>query len=182
MNMSAEYKKAIILLLFLLAFMPFRAVSADTGPKPTMDFTFEQGIPGQQLTIVSGTLYECEQADCQDAQPLTVAGPQHFTCNATTCYALAYGFSAYHRLEIQFSDGKTRQSSIFQTAGFNSIYKVTIQPDDLLVEAQSNPGNLMPTNYLSASVILICACVLCLIVVVVIVVVVLVVSRKSKKQ
>lgn len=179
--MNAKYKKVIILLLFLLAFLPFRVVSADTGPKPTMGFTFEQGIPGQQVTIVSGTLYECEQSDCQDAKPLAELGPQRFTCDVTSCYALAYGFSPYHRLEIQFSDGKTRRSNIFQTNGFNSSYKVTIRPDDLLVEAQVNPFNFLPINYLPVGIVLLCACLLCLIVVV-IVVVVLILNRKSRKQ
>lgn len=181
--MDTKYKKLIVLLWFALALTPFRSVAADTGPKPTMDFTFVQGIPGQQLSILSGTLFECEQSDCSDAKPLVTAGPQHFSCDAAACSALAYGFSPYHRLEIQFSDGKTRQSNIFQTAGFNSIYKVTIRPDDLLVESQFNPGNLLPTNYLPANVVLLlCACLLCLVVVVVIVIVVVVSRRRSKNQ
>jgi hypothetical protein len=181
--MRTKCRRLIILLLFWLAFIPFRTVSADTGPKPTMgfDFIFEPGISGQQVTIVSGTLYECEQADCQDAKPLAQLGPQHFSCEATTCNALGYGFSPYHRLEIQFSDGKARQSNIFQTEGFNSTYKVTVRPDDLLVEGQFNPANLLPINSFPVSVVLLCACLLCLIVVVIVVVVILVVKRRSKK-
>ncbi len=181
MPVSMKYKKVLILILFLLGIMPFRDVSADTGPKPTMGFTFEQGIPGQQLSITSGMLYECEQADCQDAKPLARLGPQHFACQAATCNALAYGFSPYHRLEILFSDGKTRRSNVFQTAGFDSIYRVTIRQDDLLVEAQFNPVNLLPTTYLPLDVLLFCACALGLLAVV-IVAVVLIVRRRSKKQ
>jgi hypothetical protein len=49
---------------------------------------------------------------------------------------MAYGFSRYHRLEIQFSDGKMRQSNIFETAAFSSKYTVTVRPNDLLVEGQ----------------------------------------------
>ena len=168
--MSAKCRRVLILILFWLAFVPFRAVSADTGPKPTMDFTFEQGIPGQQLTIVSGILYECDQADCQDAKPLAQLGPQGFSCGDTSCHALGYGFSTYHRLEIQFSDGKTRQSNMFQTDGFDSTYQVTIRPDDLLVKAQINPLNLLPTRNLPVTVVLLCACLLGLIVVIVLVI------------
>ena len=76
-----------------------------------MDFTFTQEFPGTQVSIVSGTMFECQQSDCSDAKPLMEAGPQRFSCEATSCHALAYGFSDYHRLEIQFSDGKTRQSN-----------------------------------------------------------------------
>jgi hypothetical protein len=131
------HKRSTLLLLFLLlAFLPTRAALADTGPKPTMNFEFKQQGSGKPVTITSGILYECEQSDCSDASPLKELGPQRFTCDANTCSALAYGFSPYHRLEIQFSDGKTRQSNIFGTAGFDSKYTVTIRPDDLLVEAQ----------------------------------------------
>ncbi len=127
--------KLFLLLLLFQVLLPPRVVLADTGPKPTMDFEFKQESTGEQLTITSGILYECGQPDCSDAVPLGEAGPQRFTCEANNCHALAYGFHPYHRLEIQFSDGKTRQSNIFKTAGFNSQYTVTVRPDDLLVEA-----------------------------------------------
>lgn len=67
-------------------------------------------------------------------------GPQRFTCEVNSCRATAYGFAPYHRLEIQFSDGKTRQSNVFETAGFDSEYSVIIRPGDLLVEAQFSLG------------------------------------------
>jgi hypothetical protein len=131
--------------MLVLLFLPAHVVFADTGPKPTMDFEFKQGIPGGAVTIVSGILYECERSDCSDAAPLQALGPQRLTCDALSCNALAYGFSRYHRLEIQFSDGKTRQSNIFKTAGFDSRYLVTINQDDLTVEAQFTLGVLPPT-------------------------------------
>ena len=132
--MTPKFKTLAILFLFLLAFLPSRIVSADTGPKPTMQFEFKQELPSGQVTITSGIMYECEQADCSDAKPLAVRGPQHFTCDTSGCRVLAYGFSPYHRLEIQFSDGKTRLSNIFETGGFDSVYQVTVHPDNLLVE------------------------------------------------
>jgi len=132
--------KLFALLSFFALFLPARVVLADTGPKPSMDFAFQQELPAEQVTITSGTLYECEQSDCSDAARLEEAGPQRFTCESTTCYAMAYGFSPYHRLEIQFSDGQTRQSNVFETAGFDSKYTVMVRPDDLLVEAQFSLG------------------------------------------
>jgi hypothetical protein len=59
---------------------------------------------------------------------------------------MAYGFRPYHRLEIQFSDGQTRQGNVFETAGFDSRYTVTIRPDDLLVEAQLSLGSFPRTG------------------------------------
>ena len=174
--MSAKYMRVLIVLIVLISWLPFQTASADTGPKPGMDFTFTQAFPGAQVSIVSGTLLECQQSDCSDAKPLPQLGPQHFGCEATSCSAVAYGFSDYHRLEIQFSDGKTRQSNIFKTAGFNSTYKVTIRQDDLLVESQLSLDLFSPLLY-----ILLCIC--CLVgLVVVIVAVVLIVRRRSKPQ
>ena len=165
--MTSIFKKSLILFVFLLAFLPSRIVSADIGPKPTMEFTFEQ--EGGQVTITSGIMYECEQADCSDAKPLEELGPQRFTCDTTSCRALAYGFSSYHKLEIQFSDGKTRLSNIFETGGFDSVYQVTMHPDDLLVEltsATAAPTEELPIQPQSngdgfprtATIILICVC------------------------
>lgn len=131
----------LLLLFLLLAFLPARAVFADTGPKPSMDFQFRQEMTGAPpLTITSGILFECNQPDCSDALPLEELGPQRFACEVNSCRALAYGFAPYHQIELEFSDGRTRQSNIFETAGFESKYMVTIRPDDLLVEARFSPG------------------------------------------
>ncbi|MFH2103865.1 MAG: hypothetical protein ABIJ39_10980 [Chloroflexota bacterium] len=94
-------KTGILLILLLLAvsFLPLRSVSADMGPKPSMSFEFKQEFTGDQVTITSGILLECEQSDCQDAKPLQEAGPQRFTCGESSCLAIAYGFSTYHQLE-----------------------------------------------------------------------------------
>lgn len=132
--------KLFVLLFSVPLLLPAQVALADTGPKPTMEFTFQQELPGEPLTITSGILFECDLPDCSDALPLEELGPQRFTCEANTCRAMAYGFAPYHRLEIQFSDGQTRQSNVFETAGFDSIYTVTIRPDDLLIEAQRSLG------------------------------------------
>jgi hypothetical protein len=153
--MISKIKKTF-LFLFLILLLPVPAVRADTGPKPTMDFQFQQDLSGGPLTITSGILYECEQPDCSDAAPLAELGPQRFTCEANSCYAMSYGFSPYHRLEIEFSDGQTLQSNIFETAGFNSKYTVTVRPEDLLVEAQFN---LVPSLRTILSMV-VCLCAL----------------------
>lgn len=142
-QMLAKLTK-LLLLLFLLACLPEHRALADTGPKPTMEFTFKPETTNTPVVIDSGVLYECEQSDCSDAAPLQQVGPQRFTCDATSCSALAYGFSRYHKMEIEFSDGKTRQSNIFQTAGFDSKYTVTVRSDDLLVESQLGLSALPP--------------------------------------
>ena len=142
--MKPKPTKLFLLLLFLQMLLPAQIALADTGPKPTMDFQFKYESTEEHPTIVSGILYECQQSDCGDAAPLQQLGPQGFRCDAGSCSATAYGFATYHKLEIEFSDEQTRQSNIFQTAGFDSKYTVTVRPDDLLVEAQFSLGILPP--------------------------------------
>lgn len=174
--MIHKFIRLLLLSLFLLALLPVRAALADTGPKPTMEFSFKPESGGGPITITSGTLYECDQSDCSDAAPLREVGPQRFTCEADSCHATAYGFSTYHRLEIEFSDGKTRQSNIFQTTGFSSKYTVTVRPNDLAVQAQFGLGLLPP------AILLVIGCVCVLIVVAVIVGLIIFLVRRSKKS
>ena len=152
--MRVQFKLSLLFLLLSQVLLPAGVVLADTGPKPGMDFEFKQEVEGEQVTITSGILYECDQADCSDAIPLEEVGPQGFYCQADRCSATAYGFAPYHRLEIRFSDGQIRQSNIFETAGFDSDYTVTVRPDDLLVEAQFSLGIFPRTGTL----LLACIC------------------------
>lgn len=140
--MISKLIKLFVLLLILQVLLPAQNVFADTGPKPTMDFEFKYESTEEHPTIVSGILYECQKSDCSDAAPLQQLGPQGFRCDSESCSATAYGFAPYHRLKIEFSDEETRQSNIFQTAGFDSKYAVTVGPADLLVEAQFSLGTL----------------------------------------
>lgn len=153
--MIAKLTKLLLLFLSLLAFFPARAVLADTGPKPTMDFQFTQEMTGEPpLTITSGVLFECDQPDCSDGSPLEELGPQRFTCEVNSCGATAYGFAPYHRIELEFSDGKTRRSNVFETAGFDSKYMVTIRPEELVVEARFSLGGFPRT----AIMLIACCC------------------------
>jgi hypothetical protein len=175
----------IIVSILVWSFLPIKPVHADTGPKPGMSFTFTQELPGDPVTIVSGELFECEQADCQDAAPLMEVGPQHFSCQEITCSALGYGFSTYHQIEIVFSDGVTRRSNVFKTIHFNSSYKVTIRQDDLLVEPQGGIFSFFDIfsgfSVLPGGTLAFCG--ICLAgVIVIIIIVFLLIRRASKKK
>ncbi|OGO18318.1 MAG: hypothetical protein A2Z14_03905 [Chloroflexi bacterium RBG_16_48_8] len=123
-----------VLVLFLLFIsLPTNHADADMGPKPSMDFEFEYES-GQSLEIIDGILYECDLPDCSDAKPLEELGPQRSSCTAYACSSLAYGYSDYHRLLIRFSDGKERQSNVFQSDSFNSTFRVLVRENDLFVE------------------------------------------------
>jgi hypothetical protein len=174
--MRPKLTKLVVLSLIFLVLMPVQIVFADTGPKPTMDFAFDQTLLESDLQVISGILYECDQPDCSDAAPLQEVGPQRFTCDTTSCQATAYGFAPYHKIEIEFSDEQTRQSNVFQTAGFASSYTVTVRPDDLLVKAKFSLGFLPPVFI----IIITCVCALVGIGLVVGIIVFLI--RRSKKN
>jgi hypothetical protein len=146
--------KRFILLLIIQLLLPVHVALADTGPKPTMEFVLNQEVTEESVTIISGILYECDQPDCGDAAPIEEVGPQGLYCERQSCRAIGYGFAPYHRLEIEFSDGITRQSNIFETAGFDSKYTVTVRPDDLLVEARFSLNTFPRTG----TVIVACIC------------------------
>jgi hypothetical protein len=124
--------KRILPLLLLLIFIPTTSVFADMGPKPHMEFEIE--FEGEESLIKSGIMYECDQPDCSDAQPLEEVAVQGFYCYETFCNAVAYGFKKYHRIELAFADGRTLESNVFETVGFISNYTVTVRETDLLVE------------------------------------------------
>jgi hypothetical protein len=123
---------AIILAAAILFLLPVHTARADTGPKPSMSFTFVYKIEPAP-TILSGSLLECSDPACTDATALKQEGPQHFSCSTTSCDSLAYGYSKYHQLSIEFSDGKTRLSNVFTKTAFDAVYTVTVQEDALLV-------------------------------------------------
>ena len=168
-------KAGILLLVFLFILSPMliptQAALADTGPKPSMEFMFT----GEPVMIVSGILYECQQADCSDAAPIEELGPQGFYCEAQSCRAIAYGFAPYHRIEIKFSDGQARTNNVFETAGFDSKYTVTVRPDDLLVESRFNLGVFPRTGTFPV----LCAC-LCMIGLLVVGLAIFLIRRRSK--
>src|SRR5262245_19156541 len=96
-----KLKKLFILLCFLQVLLPVQIAIADTGPKPTMDFQFQFESSVKESGIVSGTLFECNEADCSDAAPLEEVGPQRLYCEVQSCRAIGYGFAPFSMLEIE---------------------------------------------------------------------------------
>jgi hypothetical protein len=131
----------IILLALFMAAFPFQSVQADAGPHPSMQFTFISQIkPGP--TIMSGKLLECKDETCVMSDPLPELGPQRFECQINTCNSFAYSYTPFFRLEIEFSDGITRQSNSFTKSAFAANYLVTIQEKSLVVEEKPLGPNI----------------------------------------
>ena len=141
-------KFLLIILGFIVILFINNSVSADMGPKPTMgfDLIYENSTP---ISLVGGAQIECMDETCTDGGAvLQRNGPQVFGCDSwwsdlevdyqpfvpANCYSLAYGYAPYHKLILNFSDNKTRESNIFSTNAFNSKFEVTITDDSLIVK------------------------------------------------
>jgi hypothetical protein len=125
-----------IILASLLVIIPLRSTRADTGPKPSMNFTFTFEItPVPEIS--SGTLFECSDATCANGESLKQLGPQHFDCTASSCSSLAYGYSQYQRIILEFTDGVTRSSNVFTKSKFAAEYDVKVFADRLEVVEQA---------------------------------------------
>ena len=123
---------ALLLLSLFLAAIPSQSVEADAGPHPSMQFVFVSQVKPAP-TIVSGQLYECKDEACAESGLLPEMGPQRFQCQPNTCSTSGYMYTTYHRLEIVFSDGLTRQSNIFTKVAYFANYLVTIEEKSLAV-------------------------------------------------
>ena len=112
-----------------------------------------------------------EEPACQNPTPIPIS------CGDSNCHANA-GYASY-RLEIQFSDGKTRQSNVFQNTSAHTVYKVTICPDNLIVETQSTSGYQSSAGLFNQLAI-ICVCLAGILVLVILLIVFLI--RRSRKK
>ena len=133
-----------------LVFLPDQVVRADTGPKPSMKFEFVYEVSPAPM-IVSGTLLECSDQNCIIAAPLQEMGPQGFNCQEGGCSSLAYGYSEYHRLSIEFSDGRQRKSNLFTKNHFEAHYTVHVRESSLLVEETGGRAQL--TNIVESFIV-----------------------------
>lgn len=141
--MNAKKVYLLIGVVFVMGLLPQGNVSADMGPKPTMDFEFVQEVPGSALTMVSWSLINCENNDCTTTGEIAPF-EDGFRCADNHCGAgVHYGIQyEYFRMEISFSDGVTRKSNVFTRNYFDAKYRVVIQNDSLFVEELkgSNPS------------------------------------------
>jgi hypothetical protein len=165
-----NFKKILMLILILLILLPFGKVSAD-APPPSMDFEFYPQTSGATITILSANLYGCEGPDCQNPMQIPIS------CGDSNCHANA-GYSS-NRLEVHFSDGKTRRSNVFQSTSAHTVYKVTIRPDDLLVETQSTSGYQSAAGLLNLFTV-ICIGLACILVLAILLIIFLI--RRSRKK
>ena len=137
--MNAKKLYLLIGIVLMVGFLPQENVSADMGPKPTMSFEFKlEGVAPDE--IVSITLMECGSSPaCEDGYLFEEHFPQdvrHYfgSCDLDGCSFSYYDFDAYHRLDIQLSNGTVLKSNMFENSYYDSRYEVSITRDSLVVK------------------------------------------------
>ena len=142
-----------ISLFFATFFFIPTSVYADLSPKPSM--TFDISVP-DRILLIGGEQMECQDAECQDSQPLGEAGPQRFFCIAkdNKCFSRAYGYAPYHKLSLQFSD-TTRESNVFQSRAFDASFSVNVKDHTLIIEQKKSEisGKDIFTPFLGSALI-----------------------------
>ena len=103
---------------------------ADLGPKPQAYFFWKdlKGIEQSSLQLM-----QCEDKTCKNAEPLKSVGPQGFSCCDHGCYAMAYGFSKFFRLEAKTSKGKGAKSNVLEMEGMENFLELSMKNGQLTV-------------------------------------------------
>ncbi|MFH1236694.1 MAG: hypothetical protein V1685_07255 [Parcubacteria group bacterium] len=153
----------------LLIIFP-KVAYGDMGPKPSAsyDFTYETI---ERPTIVDAQLIQCADSLCQESYTLQNVGPQYFRCEASSCSSLAYSYDNYSKLVIIFSDGKTRESNVFENSqSLSARYSIIVTNDSLTVAqggliggAHIITGNIVTNLVTTIAIELAVACIFLLI-------------------
>lgn len=167
--------------LLLLILTPF--LMADVGPKPTAEFEILYLIEPHP-TLTGYALYLCDDTSCEDPYMMEQLGPQHFDCEQNSCSSMAYGYSDYMYITLDFDDGTSRSSNIFTKDHFDAEYEIFVGPGslDVVETGGSNMGSfgLLEGVIIATSAILICGGVI--FAAVIILVIILIIRNQRKKK
>ncbi len=126
-------KKLLLLFAFLLALTP---AWSGVFPKPEMDFDFVYQT--EQTPVIlpdTSEQIQCEDNQCIQSKPLSIYGIQKLYCQADGCFSIAYKYSPYQKLIIDFSDGVKRESNVFPAPDrLRDSFTVVVRDHDLHVE------------------------------------------------
>lgn len=126
-------RKASVMAVFLVLLLV--PATADLGSKPKMEFNVVYNI-SDDISLEGGEQLQCESISCENATPLENYGPQGFRCGEEECSSLAYGYSEFNKLKLNFSD-ETRESNVFTTGHHDAKFKVFVRESSLRVKERT---------------------------------------------
>jgi hypothetical protein len=121
--------------LFILCLFAALALKADITPEPQISYTFKYFTQAPlAINPAFSEQIQCLDNQCYSSEPLGVYGIQKLTCGGEDCYAVAYRFKPFQKLIISFSDGKVRESAVFQAPkALRNTMQVNVYEDGLEV-------------------------------------------------
>ncbi len=127
----------------LLSLLYFLCITAWGGvfPKPEMTFDFVYQTQ-QPLFILPQTSeqIQCDDNQCLQSAPLGQYGLQKLYCSESGCFSIAYRYTPYQKLIIDFSDGIKRESNVFTSPRkLRDAFTVTVRENDLLITPAPQP-------------------------------------------
>ena len=127
-------------MMLLISVLPLQAGIA---PKPEMDFTLIYQTENKPVIVAdTSEQIQCEDNQCLQSDPLGEYGIQKLYCKADGCFSIAYEYSPFQQLVLDFSDGKKRASNVFRTPEkLRNSFIVRVRENDLLVEPSVKPQN-----------------------------------------
>ena len=129
------------ILLFVLLTFYVTPLWAGIAPKPEMDFTLIYATENKPIVQpATSEQIQCEDNQCLQSDPLGKYGIQKLYCKTNSCFSIAYQYSPFQQLILDFSDGKKRTSNVFTTPNkLRNSFTVLVREKDLVVTPSANP-------------------------------------------
>lgn len=145
------------LFLFTLCMFAALTLKADISPEPQISYIFKYSNDEALKIVPQGSeQFQCADTLCSNPEPLGIYGLQKLYCGETECHSISYEFKPFQKLVVEFSDGKTRESQIFNAPSkTRSAMQVNVKEDRLEVIplAHITPSEKIPAKYIIATFI-----------------------------
>lgn len=132
------------ILLLPLLFLTFAPLQGGVFPKPEMDFEFVyQTADSPSILPATSEQIQCDDNQCLQSAPLGKYGLQKLYCSDKDCFSIAYRYTPYQKLIIDFSDGVKRESNVFASPEkLRDAFTVTVRENNLQVSPTVQPRDV----------------------------------------
>lgn len=129
------------ILFFIALILTVAPLWAGIAPKPEMDFTLIYQTENKPvIRPETSEQIQCEDNQCLQSDPLGQYGIQKLYCKTDSCFSIAYEYSPFQQLILDFSDGVKRTSNVFRTPNkLRNSFIVLVRANDLVVEPSIKP-------------------------------------------
>lgn len=111
---------------------------ADVPRTPSLNIDLIPSAKGSKLSITSATLWGSDEPDKGFKELDESAWHTKIHVSKASISVIAFtGFSRYLKISVMFSDGKVRQSNVFQVNGLNSRLFMEVIGQTIRIESRA---------------------------------------------